>query len=88
MNFYSSCDRWFPSSKTCSNCGAKKEALTLSERMFTCEHCGFSQDRDLNAAINLKNAISHTGSACGSGEADFSELKQEDFSLLANVSKL
>ncbi|KAM3100657.1 zinc ribbon domain-containing protein, partial [Phormidesmis sp. 146-35] len=44
-------DRWFPSSKACSNCGAKKEALTLSERMFTCEHCRFSLDRDLNAAI-------------------------------------
>ncbi|KAM3112510.1 RNA-guided endonuclease InsQ/TnpB family protein [Phormidesmis sp. 146-33] len=81
-------DRWFPSSKTCSNCGAKKEVLTLSERVFTCEHCRFSLDRDLNAAINLKNAGSHPVSACGSGEADFSELKQEDFSLLANVSKL
>ncbi|KAM3101658.1 zinc ribbon domain-containing protein [Phormidesmis sp. 146-12] len=56
--------------------------------MFTCEHCGFSQDRDLNAAINLKTAVSHPVSACGSGEADFSKLKQEDFSLLANVSKL
>lgn len=49
---------------------------------------GFSLDRDLNAAINLKNAVSHTVSACGSGEADFSEMKQEDFSLLSNVSKL
>ncbi|MHC5825597.1 MAG: RNA-guided endonuclease InsQ/TnpB family protein, partial [Nostoc sp.] len=80
--------RWMPSSKTCSNCRVKKETLSLSERIFNCEHCGFSLDRDLNAAINLKNAVSHTVSACGSGEADFSELKQEDFSLLANVSKL
>lgn len=81
-------DRWLPSSKTCSNCRVKKEVLSLSERVFNCEHCGFSLDRDLNAAINLKNALSHTASACGSGEADFSELKQENFSLLANVSKL
>ena len=81
-------DRWLPSSKTCSNCGIKKQVLTLSERVFKCECCGFSLDRDLNAAINLRNVASHAMSACGSGEAAFSELKQEDFSLLANVSKL
>jgi len=49
-------DRWFPSSKTCSNCGTKKETLTLDERLFKCDHCGFSLDRDLNAAINLKRS--------------------------------
>ncbi|MCC5653363.1 transposase [Nostoc sp. XA013] len=81
-------DRWMPSSKTCSNCKVKKEVLSLSERVFNCESCGFNLDRDLNAAINLKNAVSHTVSACGSVEADFSEMKQEDFSLLVNVSKL
>ncbi len=52
-------DRWFPSSKTCSNCGTKKETLSLSERMFQCSHCGFEIGRDLNAAINLKNVASH-----------------------------
>lgn len=46
-------DRWFPSSKTCSNCGTKKETLSLSERVFECQKCGFVIDRDLNAAINL-----------------------------------
>ncbi|MGI2902366.1 RNA-guided endonuclease InsQ/TnpB family protein, partial [Tolypothrix sp. VBCCA 56010] len=46
-------DRWYPSSKTCSNCGCKKETLTLKERVFKCGHCGFVIDRDLNAAINL-----------------------------------
>jgi putative transposase len=51
-------DRWFPSSKTCSNCGTNKETLTLNERVFECGHCGFLIDRDLNAAINLKNAVS------------------------------
>lgn len=74
-------DRWFPSSKTCSNCGTKSCSLTLSQRVFNCEHCGFIQQRDLNAAINLKNVVSHTMLACGSVEADFSELKQENFSL-------
>lgn len=47
-------DRWFPSSKTCSCCGNKKEKLSLSERVFVCEKCGLSIDRDLNAALNLK----------------------------------
>lgn len=46
-------DRWFPSSKTCSCCGYKKEILKLSERTFNCENCGISIDRDLNAAKNL-----------------------------------
>ena len=48
-------NRWFPSSKTCSCCGYKKEKLSLSERTFMCEECGFKMDRDLNASINLKN---------------------------------
>jgi putative transposase len=43
-------DRWLASSKTCSNCGYKKESLSLSERTFHCEHCGTSIDRDLNEA--------------------------------------
>jgi len=51
-------DRWFPSSKTCSNCGTKKETLTLNERVFECGHCNFTIDRDLNAAINLSKAVS------------------------------
>jgi len=45
-------NQFFPSSKTCSCCGKIKENLTLAERLFTCE-CGFSVDRDLNAALNL-----------------------------------
>jgi putative transposase len=51
-------NRWFPSSKTCSNCGTKKETLSLDERVFHCDQCGFSLDRDLNAAINLSQAVS------------------------------
>ena len=47
-------DRFFPSSKTCSNCNNKKEKLALSERNYHCEKCGFKIDRDLNAAINLQ----------------------------------
>ena len=51
-------DRWFPSSKTCSNCGTIKETLSLSERVFHCDHCDFECDRDLNASINLEKAVS------------------------------
>jgi putative transposase len=47
-------DRFYPSSKTCSNCGAIKELLPLSERAFYCEHCHLKIDRDLNAAKNLE----------------------------------
>ena len=49
-------DRWYPSSKTCSKCGAVKAKLSLSERVFHCDACGLSMDRDLNAAINIKVA--------------------------------
>ena len=46
-------DRFFPSSKTCSYCGAIKSDLKLSDRTFICPECGFIIDRDYNAAINL-----------------------------------
>ena len=49
-------DRWYPSSKTCSECGAGKAKLSLSERVYRCDACGLSIDRDLNAAINIKVA--------------------------------
>jgi len=46
-------DRWFPSSKTCSNCGCIRKELSLGERIFICSECGLVIDRDLNAARNL-----------------------------------
>ena len=46
-------DRFFASSKTCSHCGHKKKHLTLSDRVYNCLPCGFSGDRDVNAALNL-----------------------------------
>jgi putative transposase len=48
-------DRWFPSSKTCSSCGYIKTDLTLNDREWVCPECGELRDRDLNAAINIKN---------------------------------
>lgn len=46
-------DRWFASSKTCSECGAVTAKLALSERRYCCEACGTVLDRDVNAAVNL-----------------------------------
>jgi len=48
-------DKWFPSSKKCSNCGRKKKHLKLSQRIYRCAFCGNSINRDLNAAINIRN---------------------------------
>ena len=61
-------DTFYPSSKTCSNCGTVDSDLSLSDRTYHCSACGHIQDRDLNAAINLRNlAVGHTESlnACG-----------------------
>ena len=69
-------DRWFPSSKTCSECGEVKSKLSLSEREYICHRCGVVVDRDLNAATNLaklatpKSGVSdidRTGSSPGIG---------------------
>ena len=51
-------DRWFPSSKTCHCCGAIKKDLKLSDRTFTCD-CGYIEDRDFNAALNLRDAATY-----------------------------
>ena len=51
-------DRWFPSSKTCHCCGAIKKDLKLSDRIFKCD-CGYIEDRDFNAALNLRDATTY-----------------------------
>ena len=51
-------DRWYPSSKTCHCCGAIKKDLKLSDRIFKCD-CGYSEDRDFNAALNLRDATTY-----------------------------
>ncbi|MGC8534687.1 MAG: RNA-guided endonuclease InsQ/TnpB family protein [Rhizomicrobium sp.] len=59
-------DRFYASSKTCSACGHKRDALPLNVREWTCPSCCVVHDRDVNAAMNLKNmAVSSTVSACG-----------------------
>lgn len=53
-------DRWYPSSRLCSVCGWKNEALTLKDREWACPQCGTDHDRDLNAAQNLKRLATVT----------------------------
>ena len=48
-------DRWYPSSKICHCCGAVKKDLKLSDRIYRCD-CGYVEDRDFNAALNLRDA--------------------------------
>ena len=63
-------DKWYPSSKTCSSCGTVKTKLSLGDREYTCGDCGVVIDRDLNAAINLRNlAGSSPVSACRPGSS-------------------
>lgn len=47
-------DRFYPSTKTCSNCGNLKSNIKLSDRVYICDNCNLELDRDLNAALNLK----------------------------------
>ncbi|WP_440257922.1 zinc ribbon domain-containing protein, partial [Catenibacterium faecis] len=51
-------DRWFPSSKTCHCCKNIKKDLKLSNRLFRCD-CGYIEDRDFNAALNLRDATTY-----------------------------
>ena len=51
-------DRWYPSSKLCHCCGAIKKDLKLSDRIYKCD-CGYMADRDYNASLNLRDAITY-----------------------------
>ena len=51
-------NRWYPSSKTCHCCGTIKKDLKLSDRIFQCD-CGYIEDRDFNAALNLRDATTY-----------------------------
>lgn len=53
-------DRWYPSSKLCHNCGHIKKDLKLSDRTYRCSECGYVEDRDINASLNLRDAKTYT----------------------------
>jgi putative transposase len=76
--------RFYPSTKTCSGCGAVKAKLSLSERTYRCERCGLVLDRDVNAARNLLHLaasgaerITACGAAVRPGPAGRAAVKQE-----------
>ena len=74
--------QWYPSSKTCHECGWVKDDLTLADRVFICEQCGVVLDRDFNASLNIREealrlitdvpvvASSGRKFACGVGSSD------------------
>ena len=70
-NNYIEVDKYFPSSKTCSNCHSLKADLDLSERVYKCDNCHIELNRDLNAALNLRQegfriyTAGHAGRASG-----------------------
>ena len=53
-------DRFYPSSKTCHNCGHIMRDLKLSDRTYKCSECGYVEDRDINASLNLRAAKTYT----------------------------
>lgn len=66
------CDRWFPSSRTCSACGEQNPRLTLADRVFVCPSCGLAMNRDINAARNIAvhAVIAPTSGAVASGKGE------------------
>ena len=75
--------RTFPSSKMCSQCGHRKKELSLSEREYKCEQCGFQIDRDLNAALNLVAvSLPETQNACRE------EVRQSKSSEICNAASM
>ena len=53
-------DRWYPSSKLCHDCGHIKRDLKLSDRTYKCFECGYVEDRDINASLNLRDVNTYT----------------------------
>jgi len=87
-------DRWFPSSKTCSDCGHQIGALPLSIREWICPKCGVLHDRDINAARNIR-AAGLAVLACGGGvrpqprkRGGQSSAKQEPQRVTAGIPRL
>ena len=61
-------DRFYPSSKTCNNCGEKQD-MPLNKRTYVCHKCGYTEDRDINAAKNIVAEGLRELNACGDGSA-------------------
>lgn len=82
FKYYLKIGRFEPTSKTCSNCGCVQE-MPLSKRIFNCQDCGISIDRDLNASLNIRNiglnTLGHSGiNACGDGSLESSSKQEKE----------
>ena len=53
-------NRFYPSSKLCNSCGCIHKELKLKDRIYECKECGYTEDRDLNASFNLRDASEYT----------------------------
>jgi putative transposase len=85
-------DRFYPSSKTCSNCGCIKTELKLSERTYVCPSCGMSKDRDWNAAINLeqygRKSVSSTANTRGAATVVKQPQRSENQTAILSSTRL
>jgi putative transposase len=81
-------DRFYPSSKTCSNCGIIKDSLLLSERVFCCDHCNLKIDRDLNAAKNLEKIGRATAKLTPVDKSEPTPLVEAGIKIDSNVIKI
>lgn len=72
-------DQFYASSKTCRRCGAVKKDLKLSDRIFVCPKCGFTEDRDVQAAKNLTEIYTNR---VGSASPDLLKIKPVDLTAL------
>jgi len=63
-------DRFYPSSKTCSNCGEVKAKLSRNATVFSCDSCGHRMDRDLNAALNIERKVAQSYGETLNGHGD------------------
>ena len=79
-------DRWFPSSRLCSVCDWKNEALTLKDREWTCPQCGALHDRDLNAAQNLKRLATATALPVASPSGNGGTTAERLFTVVGKVT--
>jgi putative transposase len=70
-------NRWYPSSKTCSSCG-NKQNMPLNIRIYKCVNCGFEIDRDLNAAINIKQITFGTKENYACGDTNVGDLAYDE----------
>jgi len=75
-------DTFYPSSKTCSNCGSINKELKLTDRTWKCDICNVEHDRDLNASINIKREALNNIKEIGKGKTELTSVESSDVSVM------